>query len=70
MPYGLVGIPFVFAPFVMLGAEIGGGLLWRGFKRIGFFGELVADLFFIGNDLPDEGMLTQLDVNLGVRIPF
>ena len=70
MLYGLAGIPLVFAPFVMLGVEAGGGLLWRGFKRVGFFGELVVDLFFIGNDLPDEGMLTQLDINLGIRIPF
>jgi hypothetical protein len=70
MVYGLAGIPLVFAPFVILGAEVGGGLLWRGFKRVGFFGEFVVDLFFIGNDLQDEGMLTQLDLNLGIRIPF
>ena len=70
MVYGLAGIPFVFAPFVMLGAEVGGGVLWRGFKRFGFFAEFVVDLFFIGNDLQDDGMLTQLDLNIGLRIPF
>lgn len=70
MVYGLVGVPFVFAPFVMLGVEVGGGLLWRIFPRVGVFAEAVADLFFIGNDLQDDGMLTQIDANLGIRIPF
>jgi hypothetical protein len=70
MVYGLAGIPFVFAPFVMLGVEVGGGLLWRVFPRVGVFIEVVADLFFIGNDLQDDGMLTQIDANLGIRIPF
>ena len=70
MVYGLAGIPFVFAPFVMLGIEVGGGLLWRLFPRVGAFVEVVADLFFIGNDLQKDGMLTQLDANIGIRIPF
>ncbi len=70
MVYGLIGIPLVFAPFVMLGAEVGGGLLWRIFPRVGAFAEVVTDLFFIGNDLQKDGMLTQLDADIGIRIPF
>jgi hypothetical protein len=70
MAYGLIGVPCVFAPFVLLGVEVGGGLLWRVFPRVGAFAEIVADLFFIGNDLQKDGMLTQLDANIGIRIPF
>ena len=70
MVYGLAGVPFVFAPFVMLGVEVGGGVLWRVFPRVGAFAEIVSDLFFIGNDLQDDGMLTQIDANIGIRIPF
>ncbi|MCP4674609.1 MAG: hypothetical protein GY854_03665 [Deltaproteobacteria bacterium] len=70
MVYGLVGVPFVVAPFMMLGVEAGGGLLWRFMPRFGVFAEVVLDLFFIGNDLPDDGMLAQLDANIGFRVSF
>ena len=70
MLYGLVGIPVVFAPFVMVGAETGCGMLWRVIPKVGVFAEVVVDLFFIGNDLQDDGMLTQIDLNIGARIPF
>lgn len=70
MLYGLIGAPFVVAPFVLLGVEGGGGLLYRLTPQIGFFAEVVLDLFIIGNDLPDEGILVQLDASLGVRVAF
>ncbi len=70
MAYGLIGVPFVFAPFVLLGVETGGGLLWRFDTRFGAFAEVVLDLFIIGNDLPDGGILAQLDANIGIRMAF
>ncbi len=70
MVYGLIGLPFVVAPFMMVGVEAGGGLLWRLMPRFGIFGEVVLDLFFIGNDLQDDGMLAQLDANFGFRVSF
>ena len=70
MPYGLVGAPIILAPFVLLGVETGGGLLWRFHSRFGAFAEVVLDLFIIGNDLPEDGVLVQLDANLGIRMLF
>jgi hypothetical protein len=68
--YGLIGVPLVFAPFVLFGVEVGAGLLWRINETFGLFGEVVVDLFFLGNDIPDDSMLAKLDGNLGVRISF
>ncbi|MCP4606292.1 MAG: hypothetical protein GY847_38240 [Proteobacteria bacterium] len=70
MVYGLIGAPLVFAPFVMFGVEAGGGLLWKFHPRYGAFAEIVLDLFIIGNDLPDDGILAQLDANIGFRMTF
>jgi len=69
MAYGLIGCPVVFAPFVMVGAEAGGGVLWRFMPRFGAFAEIVLDLFFLGNDVA-EGAMVQLDANIGVRLLF
>ena len=70
MLYGIIGAPIVFAPFVLAGVEIGSGLLWWVNDIFGLFGEVVMDLFFLGNDLQKDGMLAQLDANFGVRISF
>ncbi len=70
MVYGLVGVPFVVAPFMLLGVEGGAGLLWRMNDRLGFFAEVTVDLFIIGNDMPDEGIVVQLDGNVGLRVMF
>ena len=70
MIYGLIGVPLVFAPFVLFGIEAGAGLLWRINETVGIFAEVTVDLFFLGNDIPDKSMLTKLDGNLGVRISF
>ncbi len=70
MVYGLIGFPVIVAPFVMLGPEAGGGLLWRFLPRYGVFAEVVLDLYVIGNDLPKDGILAQLDANLGFRMAF
>jgi hypothetical protein len=68
--YGLIGVPLVFAPFVLFGVETGAGLLWRINETVGIFAEVTIDLFFLGNDIPEDSMLTKLDGNLGVRISF
>ena len=69
MVYGLIGCPVVFAPFVMVGAEAGGGFLWRFVPRFGAFAEIVLDLYFLGNDVA-EGAMVQLDANVGIRLLF
>jgi hypothetical protein len=68
--YGLLGAPFVFAPFRLFGVEAGGGLLWQFLPSFGMFFEVVIDLFFLGNDLPEDAALVQLDGTLGLRIMF
>lgn len=68
--YGLLGAPVVIAPFTLFGVEGGLGLLWRFHGRLGVFAEMVLDLFPWGSDLPDHGMLTQLDANIGLRVKF
>jgi len=70
MFYGLVGAPFVFAPFRLFGVEAGGGLLWQFLPSFGMFFEVVIDLFFLGNDLPEDAALVQLDGTLGLRMMF
>ncbi len=70
MGYGILGLPLIVAPFVLFGTEVGGGFLWRFHHRVGVFAELTLDLFFLGNDLPDKGILVQLDLSLGLRVTF
>jgi hypothetical protein len=70
MVYGIIGAPFVFAPFVLLGVEAGFGMMWRLGQRVGLIGEIVSDFYFLGNDLQDDGALVKLNMNLGVRIHF
>ncbi len=70
MGYGIVGLPLIVAPFVLFGTKVGGGFLFRFHHRVGAFAELSLDLFFIGNDLPDKGILVQLDANIGLRVTF
>ncbi|MCU0661936.1 MAG: hypothetical protein MUC50_06375 [Myxococcota bacterium] len=68
--YGLLGAPIIIAPFTLFGVEGGVGVLWRVVGRIGVFAEVVLDLFPWGSDLPQHGILTQLDANVGVRVKF
>lgn len=68
--YGILGAPIVIAPFTLFGVEGGAGVLWRVYGRLGVFAEVVLDLFPWGSDLPEHGILTQLDANIGIRMKF
>jgi hypothetical protein len=66
--YGGIGVPFIFAPFTLLGVEPAVGVTFRIFPRFGLVLELHADVFFAGSDLPDGSVLAKMDGSLGIRI--
>jgi hypothetical protein len=68
--YATAGVPAYFSPFTLLGFEVGGGVIARltGFVSLAL--EVRADFFFVGSDLPEDGMLSKFDVALGVRLPL
>ena len=68
--YGIVGIPFYFAPFTLLGAEVGCGLIYNLTERFALVAEFHADVFFVGSDLPDDSVLAKLDLSVGIRFPL
>jgi hypothetical protein len=70
MWYGILGLPIIFAPAVLVGVEAGVGFLYRLNDRFGVFGELVLDIFFLGNDIKGNGVLLQTNFNAGIRIMF
>lgn len=65
--YGGIGIPFIFAPFTLLGVEPAVGMTFRLTSRLALALEVRADVFFAGSDLPDGSVLAKLDLALGVR---
>ncbi|MCC6748478.1 MAG: hypothetical protein IT371_12515 [Deltaproteobacteria bacterium] len=68
--YGGIGVPFFFAPFTLLGAEAAVGAFYRFLPHLGVALELRTDVFFVGGDLPDGGVLAKLDAALGLRFTF
>jgi len=68
--YGGIGIPFIFAPYTLLGAEAAAGVTYELFPNFAPVVELHTDVFFAGNDLPDGSVLVKIDFTLGVRYNF
>ena len=68
--YATAGVPAFFSPYTLLGLEVGGGLIARASAMVSLVLELRADFFFVGNDLPENSMLSKFDVALGVRLPL
>ena len=68
--YGGVGIPFIFAPYTLLGAEAAVGVTYEFFPNFAPVVELHTDVFFAGNDLPDGSVLVKIDFTLGIRYNF
>jgi hypothetical protein len=66
--YGGVGLPFFFAPYTLLGAEVAVGGIFHIIPRIGVTLEFRTDVFFVGSDLPNGSVLAKLDFALGLRI--
>ncbi len=63
---GLLG---TFAPYTIMGADLSGGYCYSAGKKktTHLCGDLEADLFFIGNDLPDHRVAAQLVLGFGVN---
>jgi len=68
--YALAGFPAFFSPYTLLGVEAGGGVIARAGGMVSLVLELRADFFFVGGDLPENGMLSKFDVALGLRLPL
>lgn len=68
--YGGIGIPFIFSPYTLLGAEVAAGVTYEFFPNFAPVVELHTDVFFAGNDLPDGSVLVKIDFTLGVRYNF
>jgi len=68
--YAVAGVPAIFSPFTLLGFEVGGGLITQVVGSASLVIEVRADFFFVGSDLPDDGMLSKFDAALGVRVPL
>ena len=68
--YATAGVPAYFSPFTLLGFEVGGGAIARLAGEVSLVLELRADFFFVGGDLPEDGMVSKFDVALGLRLPL
>jgi hypothetical protein len=68
--YAVAGVPAFFSPFTLLGFEVGGGLVSRIVGGMSLVIEARADFFFVGSDLPEDGMLSKFDVAVGLRVPL
>ena len=68
--YGGIGIPFIFAPFTLLGAEAAVGVTYEFFPKFAPVVEMHTDVFFAGSDLPEGSVLVKIDFTLGIRYNF
>ncbi len=68
--YGGIGVPFIFAPFTLLGAEAAVGVTYEFFPNFSPVLELHSDVFFAGSDLPEGSVLVKVDFTLGIRYRF
>ncbi|MBN2804340.1 MAG: hypothetical protein JXR91_14690 [Deltaproteobacteria bacterium] len=68
--YGLVGLPFIFAPKRLLGVQVGAGMTLKLMDKFGIFFEGVMDMYFFGNDLPKDSTVVQLNGIMGIRVIF
>jgi len=69
-PYALLGIPAFLAPYTLLGAEAGAGVLGVLHRHFGVALELTATAFFLGDDLMAKSALAKIDATLGFRAAF
>jgi len=62
------GAPFFFAPFSMLGAELGGGISIPLGKHFSLGVNAMVDAFFWGSDLPDDTVVIGINGMAGVEM--
>jgi len=65
--YGGLGVPFFFAPFTLIGAEVAVGAFYEFWGPLAAAVEFRADAFFAGSDLPDDRVVAKLDFAVGLR---
>ncbi|MFT5354614.1 MAG: hypothetical protein ACI9KE_001821 [Polyangiales bacterium] len=63
-----VGVPFFFAPFSLLGAEVGAALTFQLHGQTNVLVTVVVDAYFWGSDLPDGQAIVSLNVGIGFEL--
>lgn len=63
-----VGVPFFFAPFSLLGAEVGAALTFQLHGKTNVLITIVADAYFWGSDLPDGQAIVSLNAGVGFEL--
>ncbi len=64
-----IGVPFFFAPFSMLGAELGGAIsIPLGKSDVSLVPSILVDVWFWGSDLPDDTVVVGLNATLGLEL--
>ena len=63
-----VGLPVFFAPFSLLGAEVGAALTFRLHGHTRMLMTVVADAYFWGSDLPDGTAIVSLNAAFGFEL--
>ena len=62
------GLPYFFAPYTMLGAELGaGGRIELG-PGFGLVFAAMTSLFFVGSDVPSDGAIVMVNATVGVEL--
>ncbi|MEO0325564.1 MAG: hypothetical protein AAF447_21585 [Myxococcota bacterium] len=62
------GLPYFFAPYTMLGAELGaGGRIDLG-PGFGLVFNVMSSLFFVGSDVPDGGAIVMVNATVGIEL--
>ena len=65
-----LGVPVFIAPSTLAGVELSLGGWYPLLPGLQVGGELNADVFFTGDDLPEEGALVMFNLVGGARLPL
>lgn len=63
-----IGVPFFFAPFSLLGAEVGAALAFQLHGQTNVLLTVVVDAYFWGSDLPDGQAIVSLNAGIGFEL--
>ncbi len=65
-----LGAPLHIAPATLAGVEVSMGAWYDLYDELQVGGEINADVFVAGDDLPEEGSLVMFNVVAGARVPL
>jgi hypothetical protein len=68
--WGIAAVPAFFAPYSLLGVQVGAGVGFVAHSRLQLVAEAVASAYVWGSDRMDDAALGKLDLLLGVRVTF